>query len=432
MRVLWVNNIAVPEIAAKLGVPVSNREGWISGMMRKLSLVQEDIILASAFPVPVTIDNIGTTVRVGESDIQCYSFHEDIRNPEKVTPGIRERFQDIISDFKPDIVHIFGTEFYHSAAAAQAFGRPERTLIGLQGMMRAYENVYMGGLQRSDLGLPTLRDIVRMDGIGAQKRKFAIRADHEAEALRLTANVTGRTGFDRTEALKVNPDLNYYHMNETLRESFYSDSWSMQECVPDSIFVSQGYYPIKGLHFMLEAMPYILEEYPYTILRVAGDDVAALTPCEPNLQKKKLLRISSYGRYLRKLIKEKGLQNCVEMTGPLTEQEMKQEYLRANVFVCPSAIENSPNSLGEAMMLGVPCVASRVGGIPDMLDDGREGVLVPFGDARSLADAVKNMFLKSAVTTLYSMAAKKRSHITHDPDTNYKRLMEIYSELMAK
>ena len=52
---------------------------------------------------------------------------------------------------------------------------------------------------------------------------------------------------------------------------------------------------------------------------------------------------------------------------------MCEQYLKANVFVLPSAIENSPNSLGEAMMLGTPTVVSDVGGVKNMIDHEKEG-----------------------------------------------------------
>lgn len=46
---------------------------------------------------------------------------------------------------------------------------------------------------------------------------------------------------------------------------------------------------------------------------------------------------------------------------------MIEQYLKAHIFVCPSSVENSPNSLGEAQLLGVPCIGSIAGGIPSML-----------------------------------------------------------------
>ena len=76
-----------------------------------------------------------------------------------------------------------------------------------------------------------------------------------------------------------------------------------------------------------------------------------------------------------KKIKKYHLQNKVIFTGPLNESKMRQRYLDAHVFVSPSLIENSPNSLGEAMILGVPSISSYVGGVPDMIKDKKEGFL---------------------------------------------------------
>ena len=82
----------------------------------------------------------------------------------------------------------------------------------------------------------------------------------------------------------------------------------------------------------------------------------------------------------------------VFFTGPLDEEKICQRYLRSHVFVCPSSIENSPNSLGEAMILGVPCIASYVGGIPDMLKDREEGLLYQHNAPYMLAHHICEIF----------------------------------------
>ena len=53
---------------------------------------------------------------------------------------------------------------------------------------------------------------------------------------------------------------------------------------------------------------------------------------------------------------------------------MKDRFLKSHMYLCPSAIENSPNSLGEAMLLGVPCVAADVGGISSIFENGKDGI----------------------------------------------------------
>ena len=93
---------------------------------------------------------------------------------------------------------------------------------------------------------------------------------------------------------------------------------------------------------------------------------------------------------------------------------MKERYLLSHVFVCPSSLENSPNSLGEAMLLGVPCVASNVGGIPSMMVGGQDGLLFPPGDIEALASSIIEIFDSEAITRVYSRNAKKHAHENHD------------------
>jgi glycosyltransferase involved in cell wall biosynthesis len=79
---------------------------------------------------------------------------------------------------------------------------------------------------------------------------------------------------------------------------------------------------------------------------------------------------------------------CVHFLGVQPREELVQWYQRASVFVAPSLWDNSPNTVYEAMACGTPVVASRVGGIPELVDDGVTGLLVPPGDADALADAI--------------------------------------------
>ena len=69
--------------------------------------------------------------------------------------------------------------------------------------------------------------------------------------------------------------IQYHKCNETLRECFYTGSWGYQQCEPYSIFVSQATYPIKGFHFLLEALPSILNVYPQTHVYVSGVDITS-------------------------------------------------------------------------------------------------------------------------------------------------------------
>lgn len=425
MRILWVCNIVLPAIAEKLNIDHSSREGWLSGAAEKMLDPEEKsgIELGICFPYSGEENDVTVTFDNGSS-VRCFGFDEDLKNPQKYDPALESRFGTIINTFSPDMIHIFGTEFPHTLACARAWGKPERLLIGIQGLCGPYSEHYMAGMPLSVQRFATLRDIIKHDSLKDQLEKFRKRGRNEAEALKLTDHVSGRTAWDKTETEKINPNAEYHFMNETMRSCFYKDSWNGAACVPHSIFQSQGDYPIKGLHYMLEAMPKILERFPDAMLYVAGNNVIRSDTF------KERLKISEYGHYLLGLIKKEQIGDHVVMLGMLEAEQMKAQYLASNVFVCPSEIENSPNSLGEAMLLGVPCVASDVGGIPDLMINGQDGIVYPSGDVGRLSDAVIEIFSKDDVSRLYSISAKKHAYATHDPEVNFRRMLEIYSDIV--
>ena len=117
------------------------------------------------------------------------------------------------------------------------------------------------------------------------------------------------------------------------------------------------------------------------------------------------------------------------MLGSLTDLEMKERFLKSSVYICPSVNENSPNSLGEAMLLGVPIVASRVGGIPAMMSDNKDGILFEKGNVDDIVRAILQMWDEPVIAAVYGDNASAHARITHNADANYKRLMEIYREV---
>ncbi len=78
------------------------------------------------------------------------------------------------------------------------------------------------------------------------------------------------------------------------------------------------------------------------------------------------------------------------------------------------------------MLLGVPCVAANVGGIPSMMVSGQDGILYPAGNVQALATAIMEIKEKEEITKLYSRNAKHHAYETHDSDNNYSQLMMVY------
>lgn len=427
IKVLWVCNIMLPAIAKQLGLPYSNREGWLTGLLDKVMQEQQrnHISLAIAFPITEEMGSVDKDLPLGEGmTCRIYGFVENLDMPEVYDSKIEERMKEIVKDFKPDVVHIFGTEFPHALACARAYRRPSRTLIGIQGLISACADVYMADLPRNIQHKVTFRDFVRKDSIRQQQRKFRKRGIYEKEAIRMAGHIAGRTDFDRELTAKINPEAKYHFLNETMRNCFYRDRWKPMTCAPYRIFLSQGDYPLKGFHYLLKAMPMVLEQYPEAHICVAGSNILK----EETWKDK--LKLPAYAKYLKKLIKENHLEEKVTMLGRLDAEGMKEQFLQSHVFVCPSALENSPNSLGEAMLLGVPSVAADVGGIHNLLMDGGDGLLYPAGNVEELAKQIIEIFSKETISEKFSDNARKHARQTHDADQNYYKLMQIYREIV--
>jgi glycosyltransferase involved in cell wall biosynthesis len=179
------------------------------------------------------------------------------------------------------------------------------------------------------------------------------------------------------------------------------------------------------MHQVLKALTYIREYYPNVQLRIAGPDITKYRTWREKIN------ISGYGYFLKRLIKNNKLYKQVTFTGILNENKMAEEYRNAHVFICPSSIENSPNSLGEAQMIGTPCVASFVGGIPDMIQDGENGLLYRFDDYVMLAFQVIKIFSSDSLAKTLSNKGRIVAAERHNRELIRLRTIDIYSGIIT-
>lgn len=457
MKVLWLCNFMLPAVAEKLGQKGTNKEGWISGMAEVILRRQEsnDVSLGIAFPVPAHMDGLREELEIYGNRLRCFGFYEDTAHPEQYQEALEERLAGILKEFGPDVVHCYGTEYPHTLAMCRVCPDKKKLLISIQGLCSVYANTYFADLPEREIGRVTFRDWLKKDSLVRQKEKYVSRGEMEIAALKLAGNVAGRTDWDRFYAGLWNSQAKYHLLNETLRSCFYEGSWQAEQAKAHRIFLSQGNYPIKGLHYMLLALPRIRERFLDVEVAVAGDSIIRYETWKDKI------RISAYGRYLRRLIKKYDLEKQVIFLGPLTGEQMKEQYLKSGLFVCPSTIENSPNSLGEAMLLGMPCVSADVGGVSSIFTDGVDGVLYPGfrnpenlfdvqylqerkhmegecgsgqlttleKNAAALAEAVIALWEKPQEIPKYCENAKEHARRTHDREQNYRRMLEIYEDI---
>ena len=450
MKVLWLCNMMLPMIAEQFGFKASNKEGWLSGLADVMlsHQAQNGIELYIAFPAPDGFMRRNINLAIHDLTIRgcalrCYGFKEDTLNAHIYDEKLEDIMESILNDAHPDMIHCFGTEYPHTLAMCRKVLDKARILITIQGLCSVYANVFEADLPSDAVVRVTLRDFLKKDSIPEQKAKYISRGENEIEALMLAGNIGGRTDWDKHYAKEIHPGAKYYVMKETLRAGFYEGRWDKDACEKHSIFLSQGDYPIKGLHYMLLAMPKILKSYPDARVYVAGNSVISYRTLKDKI------KISAYGKYLRSLIDKYSLDDKVVILGKLDSGEMKKQYLKSSLFVCPSAIENSPNSLGEAMILGMPCVTANVGGIPSIFDDGRDGIMYTgtgcsensfdrdyykgtdslYGIADNLADAVIKMWSSGNKEAEYCKNAREHALADHDRQANYEQTLKVYEQI---
>lgn len=420
MKILWLTNIPLPTISEEMNLPTLNVGGWLIGLSNDLKY-NDDIELNICFPV----DNIPNIITKEKEKIAYHAIPRKIADPTKYDNEIENNFSKLLENIDPDVVHIWGTEFPHSLAMVNAC-KGRKVIISIQGLCSIYATHYYANLPNEVIKRFTIRDLIKQDNIAIQKRKFEKRGAFEIEAIKNVNHIIGRTNWDKACTSQINPNANYYFCNETLRDEFYNHSWDIEKCEKFSIFLSQGEYPIKGLHYFLEALPLIIKQYPRVHLYIAGTNISK----SDSLKDK--FRLSSYGKHIRDLIRSNHLENHITFTGGLNEKQMCDRYINSHLFICPSSIENSPNSLGEAMILGVPSIASDVGGVTDMLRNKEEGFVYQTDAPYMLAYYVCKLFGDDDLAGKLSINAKRHANVTHNKVDNKNRIIEIYKEVLNK
>lgn len=420
MHILWLINLPLPEASQLMADKPSYLGGWLINASKDLANM-ENVELSIAFPT----NKASKFKKLTGEKINYYPFIP-VKDINHKAIEYNETFKTLLNDIKPDVVHIHGTEVAHTISMINVCKKlGVKTVVSIQGLVSVYAQHIYANLPFSVVYGFTLRNLLRKDSVYLNKKTFEQRGKNEIKSLQNTKHIIGRTTWDKACANQINPEAKYHFCNETLREEFYKHQWNINDCEKYSIFLSQGQYPIKGLHYMLDAMPLILKRFPDTKVYVSGKDLTKSDTIQDRLF------MTYYGKYIKRKIKKLGLEKNIIFTGPLVEAVMCQRYLKSHVFVCPSSIENSPNSLGEAMILGVPCISSDVGGVSDMLKHKEEGFVYQTDAPYMLAHYVCEIFENEELAMRFSKNAKEHALRTHDKEANTIRLTEIYKSIVS-
>jgi glycosyltransferase involved in cell wall biosynthesis len=165
----------------------------------------------------------------------------------------------------------------------------------------------------------------------------------------------------------------------------------------------------KGVQPLLEAVPKLIQAKPDYKLVIVGDG-----PKREEMQQ---------------IVHSKGLEDSIDLTGAQTPDEVREWMQRAKIFVLPSLEEGMGVVLLEALACGTPCVATKVGGIPDVIND-RVGLLVPANDSQALAMAMIRLIDDTKLWETMNKNAPKLAREKYSEDKQVVELVKMYREVL--
>jgi glycosyltransferase involved in cell wall biosynthesis len=329
------------------------------------------------------------------------------------TPPVGELVA-LIDAVRPDVVHVHGSETPNAAAAVEAgrrMGVP--VLLSVQGLAGECATTFFDGFDRAEIARDLLStEFLKGRGLVQSWRQMRHAAELERFAFARAPEVAGRTEWDRDVVMHANPHARYWHVDEVLRPEFRRVTWDTGPDGPPAIVSVSSGAPYKGIDVLLHAFAAVRAKRHDARLRIIGP--IAGTPVWPAL---------------RRLEERLGLGGNVEWTGALPAAAVADAMRHCSAYACASRIENSPNSVCEAMAVGAPVVAPATGGVPSLLRDGVDGLLFPTGDAAALAEGIGRLLTDTDLAVRLGRAAQERAQRRHDPDRVVTQLLTAYATL---
>lgn len=321
---------------------------------------------------------------------------------------------NVVKTVNPDLIHIHGTE--------ERFGQIQDHIkdipicFSIQGLIASIENKYFTGMSYAEATkYEKLWDKVRNVSIRDDWKSLTFRAKREERYLQHAKYIFGRTFWDENITLAMNPNRKYFVVDEILRTPFYNKLWNKTEFSQDKLklvsTISGGIF--KGFETALETAR-ILKQYSGFDFEwnIVGYDAT-----------------SKWVHIAEKIKRLKHHDLCINLLGRKDAEELSELLINSDIYVHVSHIENSPNSVCEAMLVGMPVIASYAGGTATLLKDGQEGKLVQDGDPYVLAGTIVNLYQHFDKAQAYAESARKTAASRHDPKRVASQLIYAYKTI---
>lgn len=419
MRVLWLS--PTPGLLnEREGTGGYGGSGWVGALQHLFMSANKGDTLGVAFPTtikskPIIQDGVHyfPILRNFKTRIQklCYYYggYKSIDYNEYV-----ENLHEVINTFQPDIIHLFGLE----SPFATILGHSEKPVaVHLQGLLGPYDNVFYPQdiNSKSFIWPPSVREWIWRNGYRFAKKELHTLAIKETELFKRANFFMGRTAFDFQVSQLMSPSSRYFKVNEALRPSFYLNAgkWthSSRKFIITST-ISETVY--KGLDLILKTASLLKRE----------------TKMDFEWQVIGIKETSSLIRFFEHFLSIKSSDVYVRYLGVMTAEQITEHNLASSIYVHPSYIDNSPNSICEAQLLGMPVIATNVGGVSSLIEHKVTGLLVPANAPYELAYWIKTINEDSYLATSIGHKAYESAIIRHNKDTIIRDLFTSYQTII--
>ncbi len=412
LRVLWFAN--TPGLSSHLSKKQSTAGGWISSLQAEVENTGE-CILAFAFysdeelpPFDYNRTKYYPVLRLGRNKI--YRLTQRILGKTEYKENLL-RFLQIIEDFQPDIIHVHGTENSFGLISGHLSKIP--VVVSIQGNLTVYLKKYFSGLSMPFLPERVLtgNPFLKMD-----YQQFTRRSFIEREIMKNAKYILGRTDWDRRISLTQAPLARYFHQEEIMRPSFYQIDWNESPHQKTVFHTTTSNSMYKGFETIIDTALLLKNNHLDFEWTIAG-----LNEEDP------LVRLIKKSRKISKLSDVQ-----IRALGLMPEKALAVHMSRAKIYVQVSHAENSPNSVCEAMLLGMPVIATAVGGTFSLITDNETGILVQDGDAHALAGAIIELINDQSKSIRLAERAKKIARERHHHQKVTSQLLNNYRSILKQ
>jgi len=297
------------------------------------------------------------------------------------------KVRNIIQDIQPDLVHAHGTGKDYANTAIK--WNPALSVITVHGVIQ-HESRHWTGLKGNYhriTGCQMEREILQ------KARNLIVVSPYVERSIRVQTSADITVIFNPVERVFT-----------TVKK----------DEVPHRLLFVGGIEERKGLEVLIRALETIKKVIPEVELHIVGG-----------------IRKIVYYQKMLSLIKSLDLEQNIRFLGSLPEKELLREYSEAAVFVLPSFEESQGIVILEAMATGTPVVATRAGGIPDMISDGVNGLLADCGDDTQLYAAIVSLLQDKEQRKKLGQAGKQ-SALQYLPEIIARQHLDVYNRILSQ